>query len=117
MIGSLISGLLGSQGAMAGGQAAANMAQLGATTTQNIQNDQINRNRMDLSPYTAAGKSALDQISQLFGWGSLQSGGGVDPWHYAANPNGEATAQNLAQQGSQQNALKALAGVVQAPTF
>src|SRR5687767_1094877 len=109
-IGSIAGGLIGKAGAEAGGQAAYGAAMGGAQMNQNILQDQQKRNRQDLSPYTSTGMTALNQIGQLMGWGTLTSPGGDAPWQWDGS-----TAE--AQQASQRNKLMNMAGLVATPEF
>jgi hypothetical protein len=109
-IGSIAGGLIGKAGAEAGGQAAYGAAMGGAQMNQNILQDQQKRNRQDLSPYTATGMTALNQIGQLMGWGTLASPGGDTPWQWDG-----ATAE--AQQASQREKVMDMARLVATPEF
>lgn len=115
MIGSMIAGLVGQQGAQQGGMMAYNAAQQGATTNQNILNDQRKDNRVAFSPYTGTGRAALNEIGRLMGWGQLETQGGHDDWRWSTDPYGGSQAgKTVAPDASRINAL---AGVVPQPQF
>jgi hypothetical protein len=100
-----------SQGAKAGGEAAAAGAREGAVFGANIARDQRMENRVDASPYMAAGRGGLNELGRLFGWGSLETGGGHDQWRFSTDPyGGSAAGQTFAPDGSKLNALTAMYG-------
>lgn len=114
-IGSIAGGLIGQAGAQQGGQMAYNAAMGGATTAQNILNDQRKDNRVAFSPYTGTGRFALNEIGRLLGWGSLETQGGHDDWRWSTDPYfGTKAGQTVAPDASHINAL---ANIVPAPTF
>lgn len=117
-IGSIAGGLIGQQGAQQGGQMAYNAAQQGATTSQNILNDQRNMNRVAVSPYTAGGREAMNQIGQLLGWGNLETNGGDDDWRFANGTGGGPNqAAYTAQQGAAKNSLLNFSNMIASPEF
>lgn len=67
MIGSIISGIIGQQGAQAGG----NMAGDAANRAAQMQQQEAERGRRAMSPWTASGTGALQKISALLGLGEL----------------------------------------------
>jgi hypothetical protein len=81
-------GMMAAQGAKAGGEAAAQGAREGAITAANISRDQRMENRVDASPYMAAGRGGLNELGRLFGWGSLETNGGHDQWRFSTDPYG-----------------------------
>lgn len=107
--GSILGGFLGG-GSGAGAAQAMNNA---AITQANILRDAQNRNRQDLSPYTSAGRSALDLFGQLYGWGTLTSAGGDDPWHWA--PNAKYSNEEMAN--SARAKILGYSQLVPSPTF
>lgn len=110
---SLAAAKMSSDGAKAGGEAAARGAMEGAVFNANISRDQRMENRVDASPYMAAGRGGLNEIGRLFGWGSLETGGGHDQWRFSTDPyGGSAGGQTFAPDASR---LNALAGVVPRP--
>lgn len=117
-IGSIAGGLIGQAGAQQGGQMAYNAAMGGATTAQNILNDQRKDNRVAQSPYLAAGRGALSDIGMLLGWGNLFTEGGHDDWKFSG-PFDQAKAD--AQQQAQRKKLLEMANISgplpTAPTF
>lgn len=76
MIGSLISGIIGQQGAQAGGNMAANAANQAAQ----MQQEEAGRARQAMSPWSSTGIGALGKIAGLLGLGELRMS---DP----SNPN------------------------------
>jgi len=76
MIGSLISGIIGQQGAQAGGNMAANAANQAAQ----LQQQEAGRARQAMSPWSSTGIGALSKIAALLGIGTLAMS---DP----SNPN------------------------------
>lgn len=114
-IGSVAAGLIGQAGANAGGQAGANSAWQGATSAQNILQDQQKRNRVDTSPYTATGRNALNEIGRLMGWGQLETQGGDDLWRWSTDPNGGTQAGGTTAPDASR--INALANVVPTPKF
>jgi len=76
MIGSLISGIIGQQGAQAGGNMAANAANQAAQ----LQQQEAGRARQAMSPWSSTGIGALGKIASLLGLGTLAMS---DP----SNPN------------------------------
>lgn len=81
MIGSLISGIIGQQGAQAGGDMAWGGAQQGFQQSQRaaeIAADQARKNRALSSPWTGSGESALGRITNLLGLGTLTQEGNSD---------------------------------------
>jgi hypothetical protein len=85
---SLAAAKMSADGAKAGGEAAARGAMEGAVFNANISRDQRMENRVDASPYMAAGRGGLNELGRLFGWGSLETGGGHDQWRYSTDPYG-----------------------------
>lgn len=116
-IGSIAGGLIGQAGAQQGGQMAYNAAMGGATTSQNILNDQRKMNRVAFSPYTAAGRESLSQIGQLLGWGNLTTNGGDDDWRFANWGGSGDMKKAAAQQNDARKTLLDQANVVGQPKF
>jgi len=116
-IGSIAGGLIGQAGAQQGGQMAYNAAMGGATTAQNILQDQQKGNRVAFSPYTGAGRESLSQIGQLMGWGNLETNGGDDDWRFANWGGGGDQTRAGGQQRNAQNALLNYSNLVASPEF
>lgn len=98
MIGSLLGGIIGQQGAQQGGDMAMGGAQQAyqAAQTANSQNQaEAQRGREAISPWTSAGGSALNRISSLLGLG-----------HFVNN-DGTYNLDNSNARGDQDNALAA----------
>jgi hypothetical protein len=85
---SIAAAKMSADGAKAGGEAAARGAMEGAVFGANISRDQRMENRVDASPYMAAGRGGLNELGRLFGWGSLETNGGHDQWRYSTDPYG-----------------------------
>jgi hypothetical protein len=111
---SLAAAKMSADGAKAGGEAAARGAMEGAVFGANISRDQRMENRVDASPYMAAGRGGLNELGRLFGWGSLETGGGHDQWRFSSDPYGGSAPGGFAPDASR---LNALANVVPRPTF
>lgn len=69
---STIAGLIGQQGAQAGG----NMAGDAANRAAQMQQEEATRSRAALSPWTSAGTGAVSKITNLLGLGSIVTNGG-----------------------------------------
>ncbi|MCC2649878.1 MAG: hypothetical protein K0R61_63 [Microvirga sp.] len=116
--GSIGGGLLSASGAQAGGAAAAQAAQNAATTNANISRDQRMENRVDASPYMAAGRGGLNELGRLFGWGSLETNGGHDQWRFSTDPYGGSQGSPGGPSGTPDaSRLNALANTVPRPNF
>lgn len=83
MIGSIISGIIGQQGAQAGG----NMAGDAANMAAQMQQQEAQRARIALSPWSGAGESALNKIVKLLGLGELTNRGSNDGKIYVDGAN------------------------------
>jgi hypothetical protein len=114
---SLAAAKMSSDGAKAGGEAAARGAEQGAITAANISRDQRMENRVDASPYMAAGRGGLNELGRLFGWGSLETNGGHDQWRFSTDPYGGSQGGQGGGYGGTPDAsrLNALANVVPRP--
>lgn len=88
---SQISGLIGQQGAQAGGNMAANAANRAAQ----MQQEEATRARAAASPWTASGTAAVAKITNLLGLGSIETNGG-NYNTYGWNPNGAKEKQTQA---------------------
>lgn len=86
MIGSIISGVIGMQGAQAGG----NMAGDAANRAAQMQQQEAQRSRIALSPWTGAGESAINKITKLLGLGELTNRGSNDGKIYVDGANAQA---------------------------
>jgi hypothetical protein len=106
---SLAAAKMSADGAKAGGEAAARGAMEGAVFNANISRDQRMENRVDASPYMAAGRGGLNELGRLFGWGSLETGGGHDQWRFASDPYG-GSGGTFAPDASRLNALTSMYG-------
>lgn len=84
-IGSIAGGIIGQQGAQAGGD----MAYGGAVQSAQMQQQEAQRGRIAMSPWTSAGESALGKIVQLLGLGELTSRGSNDGKVYVDGANAE----------------------------
>jgi hypothetical protein len=103
---SLAAAKMSADGAKAGGEAAARGAMEGAVFGANIARDQRMENRVDASPYMAAGRGGLNELGRLFGWGSLETNGGHDQWRFSTDPyGGSAAGSSFAPDASRLNAL------------
>jgi hypothetical protein len=106
---------IAANGARAGGEAAARGAMEGAVFGANISRDQRLENRVDASPYMAAGRGGLNELGRLMGWGSLETNGGHDQWRFSTDRYGGSQAgSSFAPDASR---LNALANAVPRPTF
>lgn len=93
-IGSIVGGIIGQQGAQAGGDMA-----WGAANQANQQNQaQVRANRALSSPWTGSGESALGRITNLLGLGTLTQEGNTDGIHwvkpFGSAEEGRAAANN-----------------------
>jgi hypothetical protein len=108
---SIAAAKMSADGAKAGGEAAAKGAMEGAVFGANISRDQRLENRVDASPYMAAGRGGLNELGRLFGWGSLETGGGHDQWRFSTDPyGGSAAGGTFAPDASKLNALTSMYG-------
>jgi hypothetical protein len=89
-IGSIIGGIVGQQGAQAGGD----MAYGGAVQSAQMQQQEAQRGRIALSPWSGAGQSALGQIVKLLGLGELSNATSNDGKYYVDGSNAKELQKN-----------------------
>lgn len=82
-IGSIVGGIIGQQGAQAGGD----MAYGGAVQSAQMQQQEAQRGRIAMSPWTGAGQSALGKITELLGLGRITNETSNDGKYYVDGSN------------------------------
>ena len=81
--GSLAGGLFGGGNNSGAAQSAANQAYLAAQHQAEV-------NKSDASPWTSAGREALNELGGLIGWGNLSNPGtNGSLWTYGGDPTGQ----------------------------